>query len=189
MIFEQTFGCAYRRKFGSRFATGLVTLIVALVVSISSVADDGSVRRIGFVTANPSEEHAPFAAAFRNGLTEGGYIEGKNVVVERRFGPPGATQSLIRELLAMNVEALITDSTPVAQAAREVTRTIPIVTLSGDPVAAGLVKSLSRPGGNVTGVSTLGSGLASKRLTLLKELVPEMRRLGLLWIPRNTAHQ
>jgi putative ABC transport system substrate-binding protein len=172
-----------------QLAIGVVTLVITLVVSSSLAADPPSVRRIGYITIDPPREHGPMASAFSKGLAEGGYIEGKDVIVERRFGTPGVTQALIADLMALKVEVLVADSTPAALAAMSATRTIPIIALSGDPVAAGLVASLPHPGGNVTGVSTLGSGLASKRLALLKEMAPSIRRVALLWAPHNRAHQ
>jgi putative tryptophan/tyrosine transport system substrate-binding protein len=152
-------------------------------------ADTGPARRIGVLTTDTPRDHAPFAAAFRKGLAEGGYLEGKNVVVERRFALEGlpSIQAQLVDLLSLRVEVLVTDSTPQALAAREATRTLPIVTISGDPVAAGLVNSLGHPGGNITAVSTLGPGPAGKRLALLKELSPGIRRVGMFWVPDNPS--
>lgn len=89
-----------------RIAIGLVALIVSLVVSSSLAADTGSVRRVGYITTDPRSEYAPYAAAFSKGLADGGYIEGKTVIVERRFGTPGATRGLFTDLLALKVALL-----------------------------------------------------------------------------------
>jgi putative ABC transport system substrate-binding protein len=177
------------RRFVERLAFGFIALVLTGEAFSSSQAGAGTVRRIGYITTDPPAKHAPFDAAFRKGLAEGGYTEGKNVMIDRRYGSPGAIESHVRDLIHLGVEVLVTDSTPNAVAAKEATQTLPIITISGDPVSAGLVASLRHPGGNVTAVSTLASGLASKRLTLLKELAPDTRRVAVFWVPHNPAHQ
>jgi putative ABC transport system substrate-binding protein len=170
---------------------GVAFLVLALIFGLrfAFATDAGAVHRIGFLTRDAPAIHGPYAAAFGKGLAEGGYIEGRNVIVERRFTEfdPGAIQRLLAELMRLEVEVLVMDSTPAALAAKDATRTIPIVTLSGDPVAAGLVASLGRPGGNVTALTTMGPGIVGKRLALLKEIAPRTHRVGVLWNPDNQS--
>ena len=122
--------------------------------------------------------------AFMQGLRELGYVEGQNLVVERRFAA-GNLQRLdefAAELVLLKVDVIIAAPTQVVQAAQRATKTIPIVMpVSGDPVGFGLVASLARPGGNVTGLSALGPELSNKQVELVKELVPGIVRVGLLW--------
>ena len=140
---------------------------LALTVSghSSLATDPDTVHRLGYLTFDTPSVHAPYAAAFDKGLAEAGYIEGKNVIVERRFttNDSSAIRNTLADLIGLRVEVLVTESTIVALAAKGATRTIPIVTFSGDPVAAGLVASLGHPGGNVTAISTLGRGITGKR--------------------------
>ena len=170
---------------------GFIVLAATPYPSTSLASDAGAVRRIGFLASENPPDHVPFAAAFRKGLAEGGYIEGKNVIVERRYSVRDASPipGLVAELMRLRAEVLVTDSTRAALAVRETTSTIPIVTISGDPLGAGLVASLGRPGGNVTAISTFGPGPAGKRLALLKEAVPTIRQVGMVWNPQNpTGH-
>ena len=140
------------------------------------------VPRIGFLAntklGNPGIE------PFRRGLQGLGYIEGRNIRVEYRYYetkreliPP-----LVAELVQMNVDVLVVGSPPAIRAARQATKTIPIVIVTNqDPVAAGYVDSLARPGGNTTGVTNLTRELGGKRLELLKEIAPKLSRVGILW--------
>jgi putative ABC transport system substrate-binding protein len=167
----------------------IAALAFTVAIGANALADPGTPRRIGFITTDTPSDHAPFAAAFRRGLADGGYVDGKNVIVARRYAFRGhaSIKTQISELISLRVEVLVTDSTPQALAARDATRSIPIITISGDPVAAGLVKSLAHPGGNITAISTLGPGPAGKRLALLKELTPGIRRVGMFWVPDNPS--
>ena len=122
------------------------------------------------------------------GLRELGYVEGKDVVFEARRadGRLERWPELAAELVRLNVRVIVIASTPAALAAKQATATIPIVMApTGDPVSSGLVSSLAVPGGNVTGLMQLGAGLAAKRLELLKEVVPRLTRVALLWNPAN----
>jgi putative tryptophan/tyrosine transport system substrate-binding protein len=146
----------------------------------------GKLPRIGFVagTAGPS------VGAFQRGLRELGYVEGKNILIEYRYteGKEDRIASLVDELLQLKVDILVSLQVPVILAAKQVTKTIPIVmVITGDPVAAGLVDSLARPGGNVTGVTRLMRELSGKRLELLKEAVPTIARVGVLSDTNNVT--
>ena len=121
--------------------------------------------------------------AFRQGLRELGYIEGKNLIIEYRYadGRPERLPALAEELVRLKVDIIVTDTAAPARAARKATSTIPIVMVSaGNPIQAGLVASLARPGGNVTGLTGLISELHGKRVELLKEVVPKVTRFAFL---------
>src|SRR5262245_50603061 len=133
----------------------------------------GQVYRIGFLGTDPPL--APLWEALLDGLREHGYVEGRNLVFERRFSDGHAERflELAAELVRLRVDCLLVPTTPAALAAKHATQTIPIVMLAAlDPVGAGLVASLARPGGNLTGLSVLAPELSGKRLELLKEVVP-----------------
>jgi putative tryptophan/tyrosine transport system substrate-binding protein len=122
--------------------------------------------------------------AFRRGLRDLGYIEGKNILVEYRFveGKVNLIPSLVTELIQLKVDVFLSGNLVAIRAAKQATQTIPIVMVSTtDPVTAGLIDSLARPGGNITGLSRLNRDLRGKRLELLKEAVPRISRVGVLW--------
>lgn len=152
---------------------------------VASAQHAGKVARIGMLLPNTSEIVArnPRIAAFLKGLRDLGWIEGQNLVIERRFaeGQPGRLAELAADLARIGVDAIVTAAAPSALAAQTATRSIPIVVLDpGDPVGLGLVASLARPGGNITGVSSIAPALAAKRLALLKEVVPATVRVVVL---------
>ena len=139
---------------------------------------------IGFLSSRSPDESASLVAAFRQGLSQTGYVEGKNLAIEYRWadGHYDRLASLAADLVGRKVDLIATGgSTPAGLAAKNATSTIPIVFSVGtDPVADGLVASLARPSGNLTGIIVFGSALEAKRLELLSELVPEARVIGLL---------
>ena len=143
----------------------------------------GKVPRIGFLDSSNASGSAVLVEAFRQELTKLGWIEGKNITVEYRFADQkNERQSeLAADLVRLKVDLIVVAGEATALAAKKATTTIPIVmTIAGDPVALGLVASLARPGGNVTGLSGLGTELNTKRLEVLKDAVPKLARVGLL---------
>jgi ABC-type uncharacterized transport system substrate-binding protein len=143
----------------------------------------GKVFRIGFLDNSTASGSAVLVDAFRQELSKLGWIEGKNITIEYRFAEQKNERlpELAAELLRLKVDLIVVTSTAPALAAKSVTATIPIVmTLSADPVGAGLVASLARPGGNVTGNSTLATEVNGKRLEILKDAVPKLARVGFL---------
>ena len=139
------------------------------------------VPRIGYLGGTSGSAVGGRTEAFRQGLRELGYVEGKNIVIEYRHheGKVDRLPALAAELVRLKVDIIITAGAPAARAAKEATSTIPIVmTNVGDPVGSGFVASLARPGGNITGLSTLAPELSGKRLELLKEIVPRLSRVA-----------
>ena len=143
---------------------------------------------IGLLNPASPGHAAPVLAAFRQGLSETGYVEGQNVAIEYRWaeGSYDRLPELAADLAGRKVDVIATFASPGIEAARRATSTIPIVFLAvGDPVADGQVASLARPGGNVTGISVLGGELTPKRIELLSEMAPQARVIGLLVNPNN----
>ena len=139
--------------------------------------------RIGFLDDSTASGRAVLVETFRQELSKVGWIEGKNVTIEYRFaeGKLERLPELAADLVRLKVDLIVASGTPGALAAKNATTTIPIVmTNAGDPVGAGLVASLARPGGNVTGLSSLATELNTKRLEILKDAVPKLARVGLL---------
>jgi putative ABC transport system substrate-binding protein len=140
------------------------------------------------IRSSPDEQLRNLVAAFLVGLSERGYIEGKNVSIEYRFasGRDDRFPTLAAELVERRVDVIVVGNTPSAMAAKAATSTIPILfAVGGDPVATGLVASLNRPGGNLTGYSIITLDLAAKRLELLRELLPSARLVAFLANPSN----
>jgi len=169
-----------------------LAVIVALSLILEPLAAEaqqqaGKVYRIGFLRYVGCAEPAHFTE-LRQGLRELGYAEGHNLVIECRAAPGNAERmpDLAAELVRLNVDVLVAEGTPAALAAKQATRTIPIVMVYiGDPVASGLVSSLGRPGGNVTGSTMLAPEIVRKTLQLLKEAAPAISRVTVLMDPTN----
>jgi putative tryptophan/tyrosine transport system substrate-binding protein len=144
------------------------------------------VARIGFLGSVAAYR----IAAFKEGLRDLGWLEGQNITIEHRHTERNQLSEFAAELVSLNVDVIVATTTDTALAAKQATTTIPIVVAStADPVGTGLVASLSRPGGNVTGVRNLATEIGGKRVELLKEAVPTMSRLTALWIPKTAGNQ
>ena len=164
----------------------LVAVAVLAVGVIAEAQQPKKVPRIGWLLfGSPSSANTARNEAFRQGLRDLGYIEGQNLIIEYRYaeGKVDRLPDLAAELVRLKVDAIFAESTASVQAAKKATTTVPIVSVSGDPVELGLVASLARPGGNVTGLANFTSELAGKRLELLKEVVPRVSRVAVLWNP------
>jgi len=165
--------------------TGVVLLAAPLAAEGQQA---GSVARIGYLVFSPLESPETREAldAFRQGLRERDYVEGQNIVIEYRSadGKIERFPGLATELARLKVDLIVAPNTPAARAAQQATTTIPIVAPAmSDPVGDGLVASLARPGGNITGLTFLGPELVPKRLGLLKEALPKVTRVAALWTP------
>ena len=158
----------------------LTALFYALCAS-TEAQQAGKVPRIGILHGASASSVAARTEAFREGLRERGYVEGENILIEYRYaeGKSDRLPALAAELVRLNVDIIVTTGPIVTRAAKEATSTIPIVmTNEGDPVGTGFVASLARPGGNITGLSTLAPELGGKRLELLKEIIPQLSRVA-----------
>ena len=164
----------------------LGSLIVFAASHAARAQQTGKVYRIGFLGIANASSWESRIAALRQGLRELGYEEGKNLVIEYRWAEEDfdRLQKLASDLVSLKVDLIVTHGTPGCRAAKQATTTIPVVMAAvGDPVRSGLVASLARPGGNLTGNSILDFDLALKRLGLVKEVVPNATRVGLFGVP------
>jgi putative tryptophan/tyrosine transport system substrate-binding protein len=168
---------------------GMGAVILAMPLAGEGQQQGGRVYRIGFL----SDSRQPWDDAFRRGLRELGYVAGENTRIEDRYGQGKLERlpSLARELVDLNVEVIVAGGTQAISAAKQSTSSIPIImAVTADPVRSGFVTSLARPGGNITGLTSLSSDLSGKRLALLKEIVPGLSRVSVLWNsgnPDNTS--
>jgi putative tryptophan/tyrosine transport system substrate-binding protein len=171
------------------FCSVLSTALFALCVAVQA-QQQGKVVRIGEIVFRSRPDLGPGRTAFRQRLRDLGYVEGKSLVYETRSaeGKLDRFPALAEDLVRLKVDAFFASSTNEARTFKNATTTIPIVfRVSTDPVEDGLVDSLARPGGNITGVTTIAIALAGKRLELLKETVPNLSRVAVLWDPRGES--
>src|SRR5215813_3006403 len=165
----------------------IICLVAAALLSNASFVEaqqPKKVPRIGYVSGSGPVTSDPRFDALRQGLRDLGYIEGKNILIEYRYaeGRQDPIPSLVAELVQIEVDVLVSPSLPAIRAAKQATKTIPIVMVfNADPVETGIVDRLARPGGNVTGLTRLTRELGGKRLELLKDVVPRISRVGVLW--------
>lgn len=174
-----------RKKF---FYFALGSLLFAFSLS-AQAQSQAKIPKIGWLAVRPAS--AAFSIeSFLREFSKLGYVDGKNIVFEYRYaeGKLDRLPALAEELVRLKVDVLIAPNTPAALAVKNATKTIPIVFLDvTDPIAAGLIDSLARPGGNLTGFTTISAVLAGKRLELLKETVPKLFRVAVLWNPRDSS--
>src|SRR5262245_17923128 len=169
-----------------RIGLAVSALSVVLALHLADAQQAPQIAKIGYLSASTPAASAHLLEAFRQGLGELGYVDGKTFVLEIRFAE-GRTErlpDLARELVRLKMDVIVTATDVAVAAARQQTRTIPIVMASStDPLGTGFVASLARPGGNVTGLSTMSPELDGKRLELLREVVPKLSRVAFLWNP------
>ena len=172
---------------------GLSVIAFVLVVSgaVAQAQHRTNVPRIAYLAASPASASPARTEAFLQGLRDLGYVEGKNIVIEYRWaeGKADRLRHLAFELVRSNVDVIVTAGPTVVPAAKEATTTIPIVmTFDTDPVGNGFVASLARPGGNITGLSSLSPELTGKQLELLKEIIPKLSRVAVLGTSTRPGH-
>jgi putative ABC transport system substrate-binding protein len=161
----------------------LVVVVLLAVAVIAEAQQATKIPQIGYLEGGPRSAHTSRMEAFRQGLRELGYEEGKNIVIEWRFGDGkvDSLSALATELVGLKVAVIVTGGTGPTRAAKEATSTIPIVMAQdNDPVVSGVVASLARPGGNITGLSNFAPELSSKRLEILREVIPKLSRVAVL---------
>ena len=162
----------------------IITLGILLGSLAAQAQQTGNVYRIGFLGNSTAALEANLVGPFREGLRDLGYVEGRNVLIEYRWaeGKYDRFPALIGELLALKVAVIVTAGTPATLAVKKATTSVPLVMLAvGDPVGTGIVPSLSHPGGNITGLTAISTEMDAKRLELLREVVPSVSYIALLW--------
>ncbi|TMA90486.1 MAG: ABC transporter substrate-binding protein [Deltaproteobacteria bacterium] len=168
----------------------LLTIFLLASVHLAWAQQPGKVPRIGILPPGPISERVHLWEAFRQGLRKLGYVEGQNIILVFPSGEvkPERLPHLAAELVSLKVDVIVAAAIVAVQAAKEATKTIPIVMpVASDAVETGLVASLARPGGNITGLTLISSQLSGKRLELLKEVVPRLSRLAVLSNPTSAA--
>ena len=176
-----------RRVFVATLAGGLLAAPLA-----AAAQPAGKVPRVGYLTAGSHADQGRQRRfeAFRQGLRDLGYVEGQNIAIESRWaeGKDDRYPALAANLVRLKVDVIVAVGGAASRAAQQATRTIPIImSLVNDPVGSGLVPSLARPGGNVTGISLMAPDLVGKQLAMLREMVPNVSRMALLRNPANPA--
>ena len=162
----------------------IITLGILLGSLATQAQQTGNVYRIGFLGNSTAALEVNLVGPFREGLRDLGYVEGRNVLIEYRWaeGKYDRFPALIGELLALKVAVIVTAGTPATLAVKKATTSVPLVmTAVGDPVGTGIVPSLSHPGGNITGLTAISTEMDAKRLELLREVVPSVSYIALLW--------
>jgi putative ABC transport system substrate-binding protein len=167
--------------------SAVVTVVLALSCLAEAQQTAKTMFRVGFIFSSGAPgETTPWFDAFQQGLRELGYTEGNNILIERRYGEGRLDRmpALVNDLVQKKVDALVAPNNVAIRAAKEATKTIPIVMISSvDPVASGYVESFVHPGGNITGLAWLLRDISAKRVELLKELLPRLAKVGILWNP------
>lgn len=174
-----------------RIVICLPLTVFLLSVSSANAQQPAKVPRIGYLTGQSLSSELARNEAYRQGLLELGYVEGKNIVIERRYaeGKLDRLPALAAELVRLKVDVIVTGGAGSTRAAKEATSTIPIVMAQDtNPVGNGFVASLARPGGNITGLSTLAPELSGKQLEILKEVIPKLSRVAVLGTSTTPAN-
>jgi putative tryptophan/tyrosine transport system substrate-binding protein len=179
-------GGGNRRAFVALIGAGFIWPV------LGKAAEPGKAHRVGFLGNSTAALEANLIRPFRDGLRELGYEEGKNLVIEFRWadGKYDRFPALVAELLAAKVDVLVTAGTPATLAVQQAKTSVPLVMIAvGEPVGTGIAESLARPGGNITGLSSMAPELEGKRFELLREIVPGLSRVAVLWNPRNAFNE
>src|SRR3989338_4838276 len=167
----------------------LVFVVATVFLTTGSLAKAqqlGKVPRIGFLGNSTAALEENLVGPFREGLRDLSYVEGQNILIEYRWaeGKYERFPALIAELIASKVDVIVTAGTPATQASQKARTSIPLVMVAvGDPVGTGIVASLNRPGGNITGLTSISPELECKRLELLREVIPKLSHIAVLWNP------
>ncbi len=180
-----------KKRMRKTIAVLMLTTVMFGAASPARAQQPIKIPRIGYLFANFPTTSPARREAFRQGLRELGYVEGKNIVIEYRYaeGKPGRLSEFAAELVRLNVDVIVTGGPAPTRAAKEATVTIPIVMgFDNDPVGSGFVASLARPGGNITGLSTLSPEISGKQLELLKEILPKLSRAAILGISTSPGN-
>jgi len=173
------------------FAVFALALSILAAPFAAHAQQPAKVPRVGYLSVLSFTDNPHDLEAFRQGLRELGYVEGQNIAIEYRFGEgrPERLPALAAELVRLKVDVIVTAAPAAPEAAKQATNTVPIVfAVVGDPVAVGLVASVARPGGNITGLSSIASEVVGKQLELLKEVAPKVSRVAVLQNPSNYSH-
>src|SRR4030095_17242317 len=182
-----------KSKIQNQKLVGMVAIVTTMAIcgAVVQAQQPKKLPRIGYLVTVGDRSNPAFPdKAFQQGLRDLGYIEGENILVEYRYleGKRDRIPSLVAELVKLNVDVLVASTPPAIRAAKQATKTIPIVIVTtNDPVATGVVDSLSRPGGNITGLTRLTRDLSGKRLELLREVIPKLSRVGVLAVADPTS--
>jgi putative ABC transport system substrate-binding protein len=174
-----------------RFFISTVTLGLLAAPLAAGAQPAGKLWRVGYLSSSSAERERARLAAFQQGLRELGYLEGKNISIEQRYagGEFERLPELAAELARLKVDIFVVAGAPAAHAAQKASSVIPIVMIAvADPVGMGLVASLARPGGSITGLSDFNTGVVAKRLELLREVVPSVSRVAVLLNPTNPSN-
>jgi putative ABC transport system substrate-binding protein len=200
------FGAGLRRRVGADTACGstrrafliaggawltLATAGALMAPLVCFAQQLAKVSRIGFLGNSTAALEANLIGPFREGLRDLGYVEGRNILIEYRWaeGKYERFPALVAELIALKVDVIVTAGTPATLAVKKATTSVPLVMAAvGDPVGAGIVASLARPGGNITGLSAIAPELEGKRLELLREVSPKLSHVAVFWNPVNAFH-
>ena len=178
----------WRRGAGACVAA--VLLALSDVATAANATPPPGMHRIAYVNVGPAAPNAGNVAAFREELGKLGYVEGRNLIIDFRWGDGHVERlpAMIQELLALKPDLVVSaGGQPTILAVKAATSTVPVIFITGDPVAEGIVPSLSRPGGNLTGLALLAQDLEGKRLEQLREMLPGAKRIALIWNPASPA--
>ena len=163
----------------------VITILVFFLFHPAEAQQPAKIPRVGLIySSGTAKNPGPLFDAFRQGLRDLGYVEGKNILLENRYGEGRLDRmpALLNDLVQKNVDVIVATNNVVISAAQKATKTIPIVIVTTvDPVVAGYVKSFAQPGGNITGIASLSRDISAKRIELLRELLPRLSRAGILW--------